>query len=263
MKKTRLLLLTVVCAGAAAGAQMPGPPGGPPHGPGRFERGMGPMMRPWKIVTGAPYSADTNDYVVQTFADGNTIQRTTTAHVARDSQGRTYMQQTFTSGPMAQNGPTTITFITDPVAGYSYVLNSNTKTAMRRVFKTPPAPPNGVGPRARRQSSSTNVVTTDLGTQMVNGVNAQGTRITRTIPAGTVGNAQPIVSTSETWYSPDLQIVVSSKHSDPRVGQATYTVNNIQRGDPNSSLFQVPSDYTVQDASFGRGRWGGPPPPPQ
>lgn len=260
----KILLLAAVLTGSAMCAQMPGPPGPPPHGPGGFSREMGPMMRPWKVVTGAPYSADTTDYVVRTLADGNTIQHTTTAHVARDSQGRTYMQQTFTHGPLAQNGPTTITFITDPVAGYSYVLNANTKIAMRRIFKTPPAPPGGGQRPARRQSSSANVVTTDLGTQAVNGVNAQGSKITRTIPAGAVGNAQPIVSTSETWYSPDLQIVVSSKHNDPRIGQSTYTANNIQRGDPNAALFQVPSDYTVQDASFGRGHWGGPPPaPPQ
>ncbi|MFL6545931.1 MAG: hypothetical protein ACJ8LM_12220, partial [Candidatus Udaeobacter sp.] len=56
-------------------------------------------------------------------------------------------------------------------------------------------------------------------------------------------------STSEIWYSPALQIVVSSKRNDPRTGESTYTLSNIQRGEPNPSLFQVPSDYTIQDAS--------------
>jgi len=77
-----------------------------------------------------------------------------------------------------------------------------------------------------------------------------------------MGNAQPIISTNETWYSPDLQVVVLAKRNDPRVGQSTYSLSDIQRADP-PALFQVPSDYTVQDAETGRpGRFhglGGPP----
>jgi hypothetical protein len=86
---------------------------------------------------------------------------------------------------------------------------------------------------------------TDLGTQEINGVSAQGKRTTTTIPANTIGNQQPIVMTSETWFSPELQTVVQSKHDDPRFGETTYSLTNIQKGEPPADLFQVPSDYTV------------------
>jgi predicted secreted protein len=255
MKNLLLRTLPALLVAATIQAQIGGPPPPPPDVPHGFIRGMapGPEMGMHKVVTGAPFSADITDQASQTLADGNTIQHTTTGHMARDSQGRTYIQHTINGGPLAQNGPTTITFISDPVAGYSYVLDPNTKTATRRALKSsrdtansgPPAMPSG-GRYAWHDAA--NRVESDLGTQNINGVNAQGKSITHTIPAGEMGNSKPIVSTSETWYSPDLQIPVLAKHSDPRSGQSTYALTNIQRGDPPASLFQIPSDYTVKDA---------------
>jgi hypothetical protein len=88
--------------------------------------------------------------------------------------------------------------------------------------------------------------TTSLGTQMINGVSAEGTRTTRTIPAGEIGNQKPIVITVEKWYSADLQETVLTKRSDPRMGETVRQLTNIQRTEPAATLFQVPSDYTVQ-----------------
>jgi len=86
-----------------------------------------------------------------------------------------------------------------------------------------------------------------LGEQMMEGVRAQGTRETRTIAAGKIGNERPIEIVSETWYSPDLQMVVQSRHSDPRVGETIYRLTNIVVGEPDASLFQVPAGVTVQE----------------
>jgi hypothetical protein len=261
LKTAIVATLTCLLITAAAYAQG-APPLGPPPGPhGEFGHPFG--MHAGKVIAGAPYSADMSNVSVQTLADGNTIQRTTTGHVARDSQGRTYEQITVTGGPLGEKGPVTMTFITDPVAGYAYALNSNTKVATRHALKTPRAGTNSwQGPRGPRgdESSDANRVEKDLGTQNVNGVTAQGKSIARTIPAGAIGNAQPIVSTSERWYSPDLQIPVSAKNNDPRFGESTYSLTNIRRSEPPSSLFQVPSDYTIKDGPA-HGPHGGPPPP--
>ena len=97
-----------------------------------------------------------------------------------------------------------------------------------------------------------NVNKESLGTRTINGVAAAGTRYTRTIPAGQIGNDKPLTIVKEEWYSPDLQIMVQIKHTDPFTGDTTYTVNNIQRTAPNTALFSVPSDYTVSDAPIGR-----------
>ena len=87
--------------------------------------------------------------------------------------------------------------------------------------------------------------TEDLGTQTIQGVSAQGKRVTRAIPAGREGNEKEIDIVSETWYSPDLQVVVMSKTSDPRFGESVYQLNGITRAEPDPALFTVPSDYTV------------------
>ncbi len=250
-------LLTASGAIAQRGGPPMGMPGGGPMGPGFFGGGG------HKLVTGVPYSADASSQSIQTLADGNTISRTTTSHVARDSQGRTYTQETIPGGFMGASGPVTVTFISDPVAGFTYRLNASTKIATKTTFTVPPATANGSGKPDGSQGfgggpSGATVQTSDLGTQVIGGVSAQGKSIIRTVPAGTMGNAQPIVSTSEVWISSDLQTVVQAKHSDPRMGQSTYALTNIQRAEPAASLFQVPSDYTVQDGQFGHDRGPGP-----
>ncbi|HEV2491674.1 MAG TPA: hypothetical protein VG204_01225 [Terriglobia bacterium] len=89
--------------------------------------------------------------------------------------------------------------------------------------------------------------TEQLGTQTMEGVQVTGTRTTYTIPAGQIGNDQPIQTVTERWYSPALQTVVMSKRSDPRVGVTTYRLTNISLAEPSPDLFQVPADYTVKD----------------
>jgi hypothetical protein len=89
-----------------------------------------------------------------------------------------------------------------------------------------------------------------LGAQTIEGIQAEGTRITFTIPAGKIGNERPIVTVNERWYSPELQAVVMSKNSDPRSGETTYRLTNLNRNEPDSALFQVPADYTIKENEF-------------
>jgi len=89
--------------------------------------------------------------------------------------------------------------------------------------------------------------TESLGKQTIEGVEAEGTRITTTIPAGQIGNEQPIQIVSERWFAPDLQTFVLTKRNDPMAGETVYKLSNITRADPDPSLFQVPAGYTVTD----------------
>jgi hypothetical protein len=90
--------------------------------------------------------------------------------------------------------------------------------------------------------------TESLGSQMIEGVRADGTRTTITIPAGAIGNDLPILIVSERWFSPELQTVVMTKRSDPRMGETVYRLSNISRTEPSRTLFEAPSDYSVEDA---------------
>ena len=95
---------------------------------------------------------------------------------------------------------------------------------------------------------SSKATTKDLGAREINGVKAEGKLRTYEIPAGEVGNRNPIVVATETWYSPELQMVLYSKHSDPRHGDTIYRIENLKREEPATSLFTVPPEYTVKDA---------------
>ncbi|HEX3252275.1 MAG TPA: hypothetical protein VHS05_22755 [Pyrinomonadaceae bacterium] len=95
--------------------------------------------------------------------------------------------------------------------------------------------------------ANNNAVQEQLGKQTIEGVEAEGTRTTITIPAGEIGNERAIEIVSERWYSPELQLVVMSRHSDPRTGEATYKLTNINRTEPAKALFEVPPGYTIKD----------------
>jgi hypothetical protein len=272
MKKAWIYL---VAGGALAlgsyNASTQEPPPGPrgPIGPRMELLGFG-EMHPGKVVTGAPYSAVGVTESTQTLADGNTINRKVQSTVYRDSQGRTRRETTFSGvGPLAASGqPRTLVMIHDPVAGTGYVLHADSKTAEQFPARPAHANKSGTSPEVRfeahiqQEIANGTLKKEDLGTQTISGISAQGTRYTRVIQAGQVGNASAITVVSEEWYSPDLQVVVKSTRSDPRTGQVTYTLTNIQRTEPAASLFTVPSDYTVKQATAHRGHGGPAGPPP-
>lgn len=87
----------------------------------------------------------------------------------------------------------------------------------------------------------------ELGTRDFDGVGAEGKQRSYTIPAGEIGNKNPITVTSETWYSPELQVTVYSKQSDPRSGDSIYRLANVKRTEQPLSLFRVPADYATRD----------------
>jgi hypothetical protein len=90
----------------------------------------------------------------------------------------------------------------------------------------------------------------DLGEREIEGVLARGTRTTTVIQAGEIGNDRAITVVAEQWYSPDLQLIVATKHSDPRSGETTYRLTNIVRGEQDRSLFEVPAEYTLKETGI-------------
>jgi hypothetical protein len=264
--------VSVSAQGARGGFRGRGPgPMGPDDALGfvGFEAGLF-----GKTVTGAPFTADISTESVQVLPDGNRIDNKTTGTLARDSSGRTRRDLTLpliggysTSG--SSGAPAHAVVINDPVAGVSYVLNENRKEARstrlpNNFFRGNVA---NRGPNSSASTNSPDVTTESLGTQLIGGISADGTRTTRTIPAGQIGNEKPITVTIERWYSPDLQMDVLIKRSDPRGGTTVFQLTNVVRSDPDPSLFQVPSDYTIVSGRTGGLRRGmnrqGTPPPPQ
>jgi hypothetical protein len=196
--------------------------------------------------------------VQQTLAGGNQIQRSNESKVYRDSQGRVRIEHTFTppAGASSQAARTMIT-IFDPVAGSVYHLDPDSKTVRQMPSSNRFGAGANRGMRGPFHSANSNTQTEDLGTQTINGVSATGTRTTMTIPAGAIGNTQPIQVVRETWTSTDLKVPVLIKTSDPRFGNTTMQLTNIVRGEPDPSLFQIPAGYTTVSGPGGFGGNGG------
>ena len=105
------------------------------------------------------------------------------------------------------------------------------------------APLTGLPPIAMPLATEGKGLQKSLGTRDFDGVRADGTQTTHTIPAGAIGNEKPIVITRERWFSPELQLVVYVRNVDPRAGETTYRLTNLRRGEPPAELFRVPDDY--------------------
>lgn len=274
-----------------------GPEGAPPPPPDANFVFMASESFGGKTVKGAPYSAEAVTESIQTLADGNRIINRSTSSLYRDSEGRTRREQSLKGLGIfggAGEEPTQTIFISDPVAGVTYSLDSKSHTARKglpftfefarkpgetiegrtfefkvapgaaagaggNVIMTAPLPAPGPGVRVphpevgastfvfRSKSANSNEVKEQLGKQNVEGVEAEGTRTTITIPAGEIGNERAIEIVSERWYSPELQLVVMTRHSDPRFGETTYKLTNINRTEPAKSLFEVPAGYTIKE----------------
>jgi hypothetical protein len=224
-----------------------------------------------RLVKGAPYQAETVTETVQTLADGNRIVQRTTGLVARDSEGRTRREQTLGALPhLGPKGGARTIFIHDSAGGFSYALEPEEKIArkmgrspvftkkihaqgedgakqvfLHRIERKISDKEKGAAGALKRFGHKSEIE--PMGTRTIEGVEATGTRTTITIPAGEIGNERDIEIVNERWESPELKVVVMSRNSDPRFGETTYKLTGLVRAEPDRSLFEVPSDYTVKE----------------
>ena len=229
-------------------------------------------------VKNAPFSADVISQYDRVLPNGNHIHRETRGKVFRDSQGRVRTETDL--GNVAVTGNLQHITIQDPLQRVVIHLDPRTKTATVRHLGDPtlPAvaskdststsPPNStpsgnflrVAPAPGQPSGASNIIplqrpannnrpnvtTESLGTKVVEGVTATGTKTTRITQTE---NSEPEISVTISWFSRDLQMVVLSDLDDGQAGRTVMKVVNIVRAEPSSQLFQIPVDYTIKDSS--------------
>jgi hypothetical protein len=263
LKMCLVLSGVLVLSAAALEAQRRGPDGPPFGGPMELMGFEG--MHGGKVVKGAPFSATATSETTETLQDGSVIHRTSQVSMYRDSQGRSRHEASFTGfGPLTASGaPKKMVMISDPVAGVHIMLDDEQKVAHKSALRVQDG--NGANAnsaanfqsreqeRIQKEEAAGLLKKESLGTQTINGVVAEGTRTTRIIPVGQIGNEKALQIVSERWYSADLQIVLKSSRTDPRTGTTTYTVTSIQRTEPAATLFTVPAGYSVQAGGRGLG----------
>ena len=219
------------------------------------------------VIASAPYSGHMSSQTVRTLANGIHLNMQTNDQpmTYRDSMGRTRTDAAMSQAPMI--APTAgnvkprivrLPEISDPVAGFRYVLDDTNRIAHRTTINarqnqtqprgalaarspvaqaTPRAPANGV------TSTSEN-----LGTQSMFGITVTGERSTTTYPPGTYeGNDGLLTSVSETWRSDQYVLMLLSKNSQPDGSESTVTMKDFSAAEPDPTLFMVPAGYQIVD----------------
>lgn len=207
----------------------------------------GPMMPDRSPVKGAPYSAQAVTEIIQTLADGTRVTHSTYSRLYRDSEGRERCEET--SGETFKG-----IFISDPVEHASYSLDLDRRIATRTVGQEGVAKemhgavirfvegPLGLPPEvAAKGGRFVGYLGPDvpLGTRMMEGIPAVGTRTTDVALDGRIDNV------NERWISPDLKIALLTTASNSPWGTLTYKLTNIIRGEQPRALFEVPADYKI------------------
>jgi TonB family protein len=200
-------------------------------------------------VPDRPFSATTMMDNIHTLADGTTVTTKTMTTIARDSKGRTHNENRYYLRPL-DRGEGRIRDITifDPVARTRTTLDPATQQAT--VVTLPPLLPQvqltGRPPTATVRPDPERE---DLGFSSIEGVSVHGFRRSRTIPPGGDGNDRAITVTDEYWYSEELHMNITVKHTDPRHGTQFVTLTQLKRDEPDPKMFEIPAGYTVQTES--------------
>jgi hypothetical protein len=197
-------------------------------------------------VAGKPFSGRDHIEWIRKLEDGTEVKLELYAFLARDSQGRIYREHV-SFVPTNSNQPSKrreIDFL-DPVTHtrtvcvmakrHCAITNYDSSTK----FLPPPVGPQNNGTRYLSRQS--------LGTDVADGLPVLGTRETLTINTGAVGNSQPLITTKDYWYSPDLEINLITIRNDPREGTQAVRVVDLSRTEPAASVFQVPANFVVED----------------
>jgi hypothetical protein len=261
-------VVTTPVGGAAMLPPLPPPLGIVGAGPLQMRQFVHPPAETPR--SGAPYSAIGTTETVQTLPDGNHIAHTNASHYYRDSSGRTRTELSLSAvGPFTLEESSTVVMITDPLAKQRFVLHPEQK----RADVLPLGPPavaaatdsgkhgadtggtavsTGASARCTPGTGSGSAPAVSLGQKKLAGLQATGTKTEYTIPAGQIGNEQPITVTSEKWVSEELGVTVSSTLHDPMIGDTQFHLSQIERTEPDPALFAVPADYTLNDVAAGK-----------
>jgi hypothetical protein len=224
-------------------------------------------------VKGLPFSATQTTIHEQTLADGTVIKNTVEVQLWRDAEGRMRAESTLKSksGDAQQThivavwnpiDRTEISWVSgSPQASFATVLHlpELQMNGLMGMLVTPPPPPLATLSRPLRtvtapaalpsaaSPDAANIHTETLPPDTISGLEVAGTRTTRVIPAGTVDNDREFTVVSEIWTSAELKVTVRQMTSDPRTGTVTIELTNIDRSDPDSTLFKPPVGYKLMD----------------
>ena len=202
-------------------------------------------------IPNAPFSATLSTEWARPVPGGATITFVNQRHIARAADGRLY-EERWALVPKGGQVPSRIQWIQIADAAQHTLYNCNMLTQVCNLLRydpmhdlaaaNPPSAMNGPLPNGRGS-----IQTEDLGTRIIDDVNAHGIRITTTMSAGTMGNDQPVTSVREMWRNDPLALNLLSIRSGPLIGTQTFTVTELDTNPPDPALFDPPAGFQIHD----------------
>lgn len=223
-----------------------------------------------RLVKNQPLAAVFESETIGLQPNGASLTSRVVTKIYRDSDGRTRREQTvLPSGAAASSANATISItIEDPIARFTYLINQTNRTALRYKLPLNHSQGNGFNdliPRTvellRNDDPQTGLVRNyrleqprvePLGRQEISGVDAEGRRVRFKIPAGAIGNTTEIEATHETWIARDLKMLVKSNTKNSIIGEHKFRLIELVRAEQPASLFEIPSNYTIQESGIVR-----------
>jgi hypothetical protein len=217
------------------------------------------------VVSGNPFHAEIVISRSSLSESASSIPETPPVLVARDAQGRIRYERAILEFKRENNAEARLKveqqwiLICDPVAQTTTQID--TMDAFAKIIRPRDSASNlrAIHPRSfcstqLRSKSTPSALVEHLGTQTVEGVEAHGVRITRKsrLGASSGGDTSDIEGITETWCSDEISAVVLMVSAAPKLEmKTTIVMRNIERTEPDPSLFRIPSGYTVTESVAG------------
>jgi hypothetical protein len=235
-----LLLSCTLLSGTLIAQESDQPSRGPDGGTQTRVEGISVLPLP-----GKPFSGRSTTEWTRTIEDGSVIKIHLFAMVARDSQGRIYRERHHFV-PADSNRESELTHITiyDPVSHTQTECSVQTHLCNTRGYYAPIT--FRLRPAGPLPSGKGSISRESIGDDAIDGLDVVGSRETISLNPGVVGNSQPLISTREFWYSPELQVNLAITRKDPREGTQVIRVDALSRGDPDRALFQIPPGFKLE-----------------
>jgi hypothetical protein len=193
-------------------------------------------------IPNAPLLAVVNTESSQLLKDGTSSNQKTLSAIARDRQGRIFNERrALIPASETATPPILSIHIYDPQTRTSTFIDPQRQVAWQSTLNRPPA---AAPPLATSSAANSYIKTEDLGNRKMEGIEVHGVRDTQTIPAEANGGKE-ITVVDEYWYSEDLRLNMLAIHKDPRTGEQTTTVTQVDRSEPDPAIFEIPSGYKI------------------
>ncbi|MGI8656718.1 MAG: ankyrin repeat domain-containing protein [Pyrinomonadaceae bacterium] len=187
----------------------------------------GPHVITVTNTRGRPFNAQFEQTRSERLSNNRTSQQIVKGAVFRDSGGRVRKEFLLQEAPSRE---VHIAFISDASKEVIYVLDVKSKTFVKDDLPAVPEKFNAE-PLIAPVRSSLKVRDEDLGEQLLEGLICHGYR------------SHMEDSVIEFWYSDDLQEILLEK-TVSQDEESILRLFEISRGEPSSTLFSVPADYT-------------------